>query len=194
MIKHLVLSLMLLCITAPTIEASQNDSEQCSLDYSILYLIAMNERHKDRDIGYQYLISFNNKNDVNKAKEKFKGFLDNRTIDCKNRENCIKIAKYLISNNIKNLDMGPFQINYLYHKYSLSEYFDLKKSYKNSCMIAQNFIDNDHITFSDIARYHSSTRKYNQRYASYLKRNYNSLIGTIKKQDKHESSHTRIPE
>lgn len=156
-------------------------AKECRLDYSILYLIAMNEKHKSRQVGYPYLISFNKKSDLIKAKKlHIDGFLDTRTIDCKNKQKCVKTTRTLIKNKMHNLDLGAFQINYTYHKMSIEDYFDFQKEYKKSCEIAQNFIDPDNITFKDIARYNSSTKNINERYAKNLQINYNKLIKGIK--------------
>ena len=48
-------------------------------------------------------------------------YIDSRTLDCKNRNNCIKILNYLEENNINNLDLGAFQLNYVHHKFNKKE-------------------------------------------------------------------------
>ena len=56
----------------------------CLVDYSIMYVLAGNERHKTRNIGYPYLISFNNAGDAKKVRGELKlNWLDKRTVDCK---------------------------------------------------------------------------------------------------------------
>lgn len=156
--------------------SNQLFAKECSLDYSIMYLVAMNEKHKDRNVGYPYLISFNNKKEASVAKHYINGFLDNRTIDCKNEKRCTDILKILFSAKITNLDLGAFQINYHYHKENLSDYFNLKKSYNIGCKIAEKHINNNAVTFQDIAKYHSLSRKYNSIYANSLSRNYKKLL------------------
>ena len=151
-------------------------ASECSLAYSTMYLIALNEKAIERPIGYPYLISFNSSKNVAEAKKTFKKvFMNSRTIDCKNVQLCTKITKSLINNGMSNLDLGAFQINYHYHKIKIKDYFIIEKSYEKSCNIAEQFIDSKNVTFEDIARYHSSTKKYNAIYAKRLKKNYNRL-------------------
>jgi len=174
LVKGLFISLLLLS----SLFAGE---QKCLLKYSTMYIIAMNEKHKDKAVGYPYLISLNNKKDVIKAKEKYKNyFLDNRTIDCINKEKCFQITKNLIADKITNLDLGAFQINYKYHKIKIKDYFNLKKSYIASCKIASQYIKNKQkITFRDIAKYHSHTKKYNRLYADSLRKNYQLVLNRI---------------
>lgn len=155
-------------------------SNECALDYSIMYLIAMNEKHPNREVGYPYLISFNEKGDVVTAKKnRIVGFIDNRSIDCESKEKCADIVEQLTKLKIENVDLGAFQINRYWHKIPLKDYFDLKKSYQKGCSIASKFIDSENITFKDIAKYHSLTKKYNNLYANNLKKNYTRVIKAI---------------
>lgn len=154
-------------------------AKECKLDYSIMYLIAMNERHPQRNIGYPYLISFNNKKDAKIARKYFNEFIDSRTMDCKNKDKCVEITKILIEANITNLDLGAFQISYRHHKHKIFSYYDLKKSYNIGCLIAQRNIDLNNIKFSDIAKYNSFKKKRNRAYAKKIQRNYLRLKSKI---------------
>lgn len=139
---------------------------KCNLDSSILKTIAEIERHKDRDVGYQYLISLNNRKDAKLARKQLGKtiFLDSRTIDCKNRQLCTKITNFLISEKITNLDLGVFQINYKFHKMRTEDYFSFKKSYLKACSYITKLIKKYGYNWRTIAMYHSATPKYNYKY------------------------------
>jgi len=148
---------------------------ECLIDYSVLYAVASCERHIKRDVGYPYLISFNNKSDVNKAKKNLTlNWMDNRTVDCKSRDNCKKKLKTLNDLNINNLDLGGYQIcqrSFNYKDYD--EYFTLKKSYQNACgIIYSHYKETKKWSWQTIARYHSKTPKLNRSYSECLKRKY----------------------
>lgn len=146
----------------------------CEIDKNIFYSILMNEAPKGK-VGYEYLISFNNSSDVKILKKtQIKSyFLDNRTIDCKNKELCSYILYSLTKSNITNLDLGAFQINYKVHNLEkLSDYFDINKSYKFACNYLKSCIKQYNYTWQGIACYHSKTPHYNEKYRLKLKRNY----------------------
>lgn len=154
---------------------------ECLVDYSIMYVLAKNERHTSKDIGYPYLISFNNKEDALKAKNTLKlNWLDNRTVDCKSLENCQSNLSSINSMQITNLDLGGYQINQNSFNYSdKTEYFNLKKSYENACNIVYaHYLETDEWSWKTIARYHSKTPKLNKPYAMNLEKKYANLIQT----------------
>jgi hypothetical protein len=159
MIK-LILSIWLL-----TISVFANNSK-CNVDSSLLKIIAEVEKHNQKEVGYEYLISFNNKRDAKFTKNKIgkKIFLDKRTIDCKNKQLCKKITNFLIKQKITNLDLGAFQINYKYHKMEIEDYFSFKKSYLKACGLLSKLIKNYGYSWRTIARYHSATPEYNYKY------------------------------
>lgn len=141
---------------------------ECKVDDRIMFSIAEVEKHAKRDVGYPYLISLNNTKDKEKLSEDFTPyFLDNRTIDCENYENCILIAKTLIENGVTNLDNGAFQINYNYWKMPLGNYFDIKKSYLKACSIIESH-NTKEWTLRNIANYHSGTPSLNKKYRAKL--------------------------
>ena len=141
----------------------------CSVDEKIMYSIAEVEKHPKKPVGYQYLISFNNKEDASFAMNIFPYlFLDNRTVDCLDSYTCADVLYTLYNYNIKNLDCGAFQINTKYHNMDRYEdYFDLKKSYKKACTIVEGHIKNK-LSWENIAKYHSKTKKYNEAYKQRL--------------------------
>ncbi|WP_457748596.1 hypothetical protein [Sulfurimonas sp.] len=163
-IRNLLFSLFLL---GNYLNAENNT---CKLDSSILAIIAKAERSTQRETGYSYLISFNNKKDATKIKNELGSsiFLDNRTIDCRNKKLCIDITSYLIKNKIINLDLGAFQINYKYHKMPIESYFSFKDSYYRACNIIEELIKKNGYNWQTIARYHSATPKYNYAYLKHL--------------------------
>jgi len=139
----------------------------CHVDKSIMEIIAFAEKHNKKEAGYEYLISFNNKRDSKLIQKQLgkKLFLDNRTIDCKNQKLCVQITKYLINTkHIKNLDLGAYQINYIYNKIPLNNYFSFEKSYLKACNIMSSLINKYGYTWKTIAMYHSATPKYNYAY------------------------------
>lgn len=152
---------------------------ECRVDYAVMYLLANNERHMKRDIGFPYLISFNNDKDKEKAKKILNlNWLDNRTVDCINLDNCKKNLRSINELNIKNLDLGAFQINQRYFDYeNLDDYFILKKSYNKACsIIYTHYQETKKWNWGTIARYHSKTKDYNRNYATQLKKRYISLL------------------
>jgi len=143
----------------------------CPVSHEILYLIASAERSEKREIGYPYLISFNNEKEKKQAK-KIANFtwIDNRTVDCLNTENCTQALSFLLKNKIKNLDLGPYQLNYKYQKLELNDYFNIKQSYIYACNLIYNNIKKYGYSWDTIAKYHSHTKKYKEIYLKILSR------------------------
>ena len=157
---------------------SQNIRRSCSIDNDIMLSILKTESHKDKTIGYPYLISFNNRIDqkiVRKTSIK-KYLLDNRTIDCKDKDTCIKITKTLLEVGINNLDLGAFQINYKFHKYKIKKYFSLTESYYIACNYVENNVKKYGGSWYAVAGYHSFSLKHNLKYQKYLKKNYLKIL------------------
>lgn len=146
-------------------------AKECKVDDRIMFAIATIERHPKTPIGYPFLISLNSSKDQKKAiknKTLKNFFLDKRTIDCDNKETCVKILSILEDNGIKNLDLGGFQLNYLYWDMKNNQdYFNIKKSYKKACAIVMSHNKNKW-TWENIAKYHSKTKKYNESYKKNL--------------------------
>jgi hypothetical protein len=179
--RLLVASSLISVFLVGILSAEQVEYENvCAVDYSVMFTIAQNERHPKKDIGYPYLISFNNKDDAIKAKNTLKlqsEWLDARTIDCKSLSGCKSTLAEINNLFIGNLDLGAFQINQKAFNYSdSSEYFNLKKSYKNACAIVyQHYRDTGKWDWGTIARYHSKTPVYNQAYKRRLVSNYEKI-------------------
>ena len=152
-------------------------ADSCTVNYKMLYAIAQNERHKKRDVGYPYLISFNHIQDRFKLKpEHRKWMLDNRTLDCQNQKLCTQIASYLVSKGVRNMDIGPFQICYKFHgkKMPLENFFKLNESFIFAKNYTQFLVNHYGCTWEALARYHSGTKRLNLIYAKGLKNAYYS--------------------
>ena len=113
---------------------------------------------------------------------------DSMVINCINLENCTNISNALIKNNITNIDLGLFQINYNSFKYPLYSYFDGQKSYLNACKIVKEKIkmNKGKWDWQVLASYHSMTPKYNKVYKEKLIKNYIKLTNN----DNYSSNYT----
>lgn len=157
----------------------------CNIDNALLSAIEMQERHAYKEVGYPYLISFNNKSEAKKLKKTFeqlKGeWLDNRTFDCKESQNCIKITKALVTNGYKNLDLGHLQFCYTHHTFEISEYFDPKRSKQRACKYLYSLKNQFGWSWKTVARYHSSTPELNSNYKKMIIANYEKVINRVEK-------------
>jgi hypothetical protein len=175
MIKKVLMSLVAIFLNSNLYSQTQLESP-CGLSHKIIYAIAENERHKKRDVGYPYLISFNNQDDFKMVKSDMEElgmiFLDNRTIDCKSKDICAAVTKYLIvNNNIKNLDLGAFQHCYRFYKYKFENYFDLEKSYLKTCNIVTGYVKKYGFNWESIGRYYNKEEPLNKIYREKLQEN-----------------------
>lgn len=145
-------------------------SADCYVDYEVLYLIAQAEKHPKKNVGYPHLISFNNQKDMKKLRKANLEYikLDNRSIDCLSLENCVNIYNFLKKEGVRNLDLGAFQINPIWHKYEDREYFSLKHSINIACNILMDLGEQKGWSWGTLASYHSSTPKFNKRYKQKL--------------------------
>lgn len=154
------------------------DTSSCSVDNRIMYAIAKMEGHPKKNVGYPYLISFNIKSEASLIKQnhKFKKFfLDRRSIDCKNKETCVNILKFLTQNKIKNIDLGAFSLNYKFFKMNYNNYFDIEKSYHKSCSIIE-FHNKKEWSWDNIAKYHSKTPHLKEKYKNKLISIVNNIV------------------
>lgn len=155
----------------------------CSLSYDLMEVIATVERSPKRPVGYPFLISFNESVNYKKVLSSYDFiYIDSRTLDCKNRNNCIKILNYLEENNINNLDLGAFQLNYVHHKFNKKEYFTLENSYQRACSFLETLIKVHGYSWETIARYHSSTPSRNLIYQKLIADVIISNSNTIEKE------------
>ncbi len=160
-------------------------SKECNIDKSVFYTILLTEGLKDK-VGYEYLISFNDKEDSkNLIKNKYLKnlFITKRTIDCKNKKLCSYIVYELHKKGIINYDLGAFQINYKMHRLKrVEDYFDINKSYTHACKLLNSCIKKYGFNWTGIACYHSQTPKYNKKYKEKLMLNFRKVIDMLSKQ------------
>lgn len=159
--------------------------ESCNLPYEVMYSIAQTESGY-RDGGYEFVIGVNNSTDIDKAKQLLKGYngewIENKTFDCKNKDNCISASKALINARIVNIDMGAFQINYKWHKEHLSTgveaAFILPEAYVITCDLVNECIKTYGYNWKGISCYHSRTPDRNIGYANKLAKVINKTFNT----------------
>lgn len=158
--------------------------DKCILEDDILITILMNERSEERNIGYEYLISLNNVEDQKRIKNDtyFKPMMiNNRTIDCIDSNTCVEVLNKLLEMNIKNLDVGAYQVNSVYHLGAFDTYHDLfniDKSRKFACDYTMSKVNRLGYSWESIAAYHSETPEYNEIYKNDLIKNYERLLSS----------------
>ena len=95
-------------------------------------------------------------------------FIDSRTLDCNDSYTCADVLYTMKMYNINNLDCGTYQINTKYWEMAnYEDYFDLQKSYKKACEIIE-YHTKDELSWVNIAKYHSKTKKHNKKYKERL--------------------------
>jgi hypothetical protein len=140
----------------------------CYMEDALLDAIGAMEGHPAKELRYPYIVSFNSTKDAKLAKDAgLEGWLDNRTVDCGGQEACVSLVEALIKSDIKNLDLGAYQINYVYHKYPLEEYFS-EAAETRVCEILLALYETGGWSWETIARYHSSVPKRNEFYKTRL--------------------------
>lgn len=149
-------------------------SDVCSIRDTVVLAVLEAESHPKKGIGYQYLISFNDKREAKLVKDHLPNFfIDNRTIDCQNMETCTLLTKKLFEAGFKNLDIGAFQINSYFHKRdNIEDYFNYEKSYKAACGYLEKMVDKHGYNWFAIASYNSQTLSNNVVYQRRLINNY----------------------
>jgi len=160
------------------------NTSQCKIPNAIMLSILKNESSNKRKVGYPFLIRINGKQNIKKTKslliyeiksDKIKN-INSCVYDCKNKTECIKTVKKLLDSNIVNLDLGPYQTNYKFHKYNLKYYFSLSTSFLIACKFQHELINRYGYSWETIARYHSGTPKLNRRYKNLLVKEYKKII------------------
>ncbi len=157
------------------------NAQTCKLNKKLLTAIAKQEKHKNRKLGYPYLISFNNASDVKFLKEQMETlagkWLDNRTYDCKNINLCEKITKTLVRYDIKNIDLGAMQICYYWNgDIDIKDYFDNEKATQKACEIIKNIVDKYGVSWESIGKYHSYNIEKNKKYVNSIKKELAKLV------------------
>jgi len=143
--------------------------KECPVPYEVMWSIA-----KVESGGYPYVIRVNSRVVVRAPWLKPLG---NGAYDCRNYRLCVYTARELIKRGIKNLDLGAFQINYLYHKVPPEEAFSLPESYLRACQILLEKVEKHGWSWKGIAAYHSTKPEKNREYALKLYRTLKELEG-----------------
>ena len=131
---------------------------------------------------YPFWIRTNDIKKLNQFNEIIKNFQyktteDNMLIDCVNFDNCTKLTSALIKENITNLDLGLFQINYKSFKYQIHSYFDEELANFTACKVIEEKIKiTKNWSWETLATYHSLTPKLNKIYKEKLIKNYIKLL------------------
>lgn len=152
---------------------------QCIVPNILLETIKITENES----SHPYLIRTNDTTTLNKfytiaERFKFNMTKDSMLIDCINHQNCIDITNALIKNQITNLDLGLFQINYESYPYNLHTYFDERLSYLGACEVVKEKIriSKNKWNWEVLASYYSKTPHLNKIYKEKLINNYIKLL------------------
>lgn len=155
------------------------NAQNCIVPNILLETIKLTEN----ETSHPYLIRTNDTTTLNKfytiaERFKFNMTKDSMLIDCINNENCIDITNALIKNQITNLDLGLFQINYESYPYNLHTYFDERLSYLGACEVVKEKIriSKNKWNWEVLASYHSKTPHLNKIYKEKLINNYIKLL------------------
>jgi hypothetical protein len=151
---------------------------QCIVPGILLETIKITEN----ETLYPFYIRTNDNEKLNKFNEIIKYFNHKKTedtmvVDCINSDNCTKLATALIKENIINLDLGLFQINYKSFKYQIHSYFDEELANLTACKVIEEKIRiTKNWSWETLATYHSLTPKLNKIYKEKLIKNYIKLL------------------
>jgi len=183
-LKIILLYILLYSLSLQATEHLNIDGKSCSVPKNVMIALLMNESSSKRELGYEYIIRVNGKENIQRSKQVFKALLRDNMIDkigrdvydCRSTNLCVKISKYLIENGVKSLDLGSYQMNYYYHPEKLENYFDFDKSYLMACKYQHKLINQYGYSWKTVAMYHSKTRRYNEAYQARLFKNYNKIV------------------
>ena len=175
------MKLMLILLSFWTLAFSSNSVKPEHIPEVLTTAILLNECLKEGEYCNPYIISFNRKKDIKKAKQNGFEFYKRRNIYCYNTKECIETVKKLNKIGINNLDLGPFQINMMYNKMEdYGNYFEFSKSKKEVKKILASLINKFGYSWYTIGRYHSGTNKLNKVYCNSLWKNIKKIQKEIK--------------
>lgn len=150
----------------------------CKVPHILVETVKLTENEKE----YPYYIRTNESTKYlifNEIVERFtyRKTSDKNLIDCINKDNCTYIANTLIENNVKNIDLGLFQINYsFYPSENVSNYFN-ENSYFEACRVIEHKQKIAKTwSWKVLADYHSTTQSLNDEYQKRLIANYFKLL------------------
>lgn len=157
----------MVCNWAPGLVA--NTTNKCTVAYEVMYQIALNEYHPKRKVGYPFIIGFNKGMKVIAPNGTM--LLDSKTVDCKNKDLCVETVQLLIENNITNIDLGAFQINYKEHpKKDIGNYFDLNWSYGYACSYIEKLTARFGWSWKTLGMYHNMKDEFNKPYVEKIQK------------------------
>ncbi len=195
--KALILTLIPLIFFAnePQQKKEKTHFEKCNIPTNIMSSIFLTEREIYREAGYPFLIRLNSKKDKEKIQtlfenEHYKKITPSR-IDCYTYSNCTKLTNILIENEITNIDIGPYQINWYFHpdkKENIQQYFYIDTAHKKACNFVESLVKKYGWSWHTIARYHSGTKDKNESYQNKLKYHYEKLLIAQNKKREYDST------
>lgn len=180
-LKITILSVFLMLLSTAVTADDYSFIKKCNIPYAIMLSIAHIEREKNHDVGYPYMISFNNYKDYLRAKKaglfsKVKDMKNKRNVDCLNKKECTRLVNDLLALKIDNIDIGAFQLNVRYHKIQTEDYFSLEREYLYACDYINTLVKGSgKWDWETVARYHSSLKSKNVIYQKLLKHAYLKL-------------------
>ena len=136
------------------------------VDPKIVVAIARTEGLKGKGLFgvYPYVIRINAPYRIRGLKE-----VRPKVYDCRSREFCIAVSRWLVKHGILDFDMGTFQLNYYYQRERAKNIeeiaFDTRKAFKIVCDITAENLRKAGYTANAVALYHSSRPIRNYRWA-----------------------------
>lgn len=179
--KRLILTAItpIVLLSNEAIKKEKNLFEKCIIPETVMSAILLTEREVRREIGYPFIIRINKEKDLEQsdslAKELKLTKVSKHVIDCLDYKRCFSMTKKLIDNDIKNIDIGPYQINYFYHPdkiENIPQYFNLETAYYKACKFQEKLVKKYGWSWETVARYHSGTKELNEKYQKTLKYHY----------------------
>lgn len=157
-------------------------AENFAVPQIVLDAIKDTECLKKDGINYPFFIRINKKVDVLTAK-KNKIKMSGRILQCHNAKGCSDKVKELLSIGIKNIDLGPYQINYFYqhsrwsHEEEYSAYFKHDSAEKKAREILRELIKTYGYSWRTLGRYHHYDPNNKKRNRVYFSKLYEYIYG-----------------
>lgn len=158
-----------------------DEKSTCIVPNDIMLGILFNEQPQKRKWDYPYIIRVNYKKNTTKYRRS-RFILDHfgstpvyssdpYVFDCKSEIGCQETLNYLVKYNLKNVDIGPFQVNFYYHPNEIRHFFNFQSNYLMACAYVESLIKRKGYSWKTIAGYHSFTPKHNAKYLKRLQQN-----------------------
>ena len=153
-------------------------AKDIELPLIVLDAIKHSECLQEEGICNPYFIRINRVKDIKKAKKLGFHLKHTYILKCYDTSRCEASAKKLISNGIKNIDIGPYQINYFYHPTSnLAEYFEFNSAKLHAQKILSNLINKYGYNWVTLGRYHHYDPSDTSRNRNYYTKLYQYIYG-----------------